>query len=76
MSANEKLPPYKELETTAEFKCSRCKAVVYKESITETLNFDTNEVDTKRICVGSFYQAINKEGNASGPIIPFCNCGE
>lgn len=76
MSANEKVVPYRILETSAEFRCSRCQKIIYTESILEEVDKDTNTITAKRICVGSFYQAIDEESNPSGPIIPFCNCGE
>lgn len=56
-------------ETACEAKCSKCGEVVYCETIVEVDGFPV-----ERVVTGTFRQALDSDGNPSGPVIPFCNC--
>jgi hypothetical protein len=57
--------------TTAEAVCKKCGKVLYSETLVEE-----NGKFVERIVEGVFRQALNEDGEPTGPVIPFCNCGE
>ncbi len=64
-----KLPQPRVMQTSAVARCNRCSATVYTETVVEE-----HGKPIERIVTGTFRQALDADGQPTGPVIPFCNC--
>lgn len=71
MSENITLDQPRKTETSLVAVCSKCKQAVYNEVLVERYG-----KLVERVVTGSFRQAIDEHGMPTGPVVPFCNCGE